>query len=76
MHTDVQYTHYNLYYFTGIRQAGHTITTDRFFDTVTIKPKDGVDALRQRAEAMEINVRLRDETHVGRTKFTYLYSLF
>ena len=50
----------------GIKKAGHTVTTDNFFDTVTVVPKDGVDALRQRAEAMQINVRLRDEEHVSK----------
>ena len=49
----------------GIKQAGHTVTTDNFFDTVTVVPKYGVDALRQRAETMQINVRLRDEEHVS-----------
>ena len=42
------------------------MTTENFFDTVTVVPKDGVDALRQRAEAMQINVRLRDEEHVSK----------
>ena len=41
------------------------MTTENFFDTVTVVPKGGVDALRQRAEAMQINVRLRDEEHVS-----------
>ena len=58
--------------FTGIRQAGHTVTTGKFFDTVTVIPKDGVDALRERAEAMKVNVRLRDETHVRKRKIDKL----
>ena len=42
------------------------MTTENFFDTIAVVPKDGVDALRQRAEAMQINVRLRDEEHVSK----------
>ncbi len=53
-----------LFHNAGIRQAGHLVSTEAFFDTITVKPKDGVDALRKRAEAVEINVRLRDEIHV------------
>ena len=48
----------------GIKSAGHQLMNDTFFDTLTITPKEGIDAIRVKAEQYEINLRYRDKEHV------------
>jgi len=50
----------------GIRQLGHTIVHDRFFDTIQVVPSEmsGGDVLR-RAMAMEINLRDYGDGTIG-----------
>ncbi len=50
--------------FVGITSAGHKLETDAFFDTLTITPTEGIDAIRKKAEQYEINLRYRDKEHV------------
>lgn len=41
----------------GLRVDGHQILNDRFFDTITVKPKIAIDILKKNAEAAKINLR-------------------
>ncbi len=50
---------------TGLKSEGHTVRNKRFFDSLKIKPKVGVETIRKRAEAKEINLRyFEDGEHV------------
>ena len=43
---------------TGLREVGHSITNEYFFDTVTIQPLEGeTENIKQRAAEKEINLR-------------------
>ena len=41
----------------GIKSAGHEVQNPMFFDTLKVKPKESVDAMRKRAEEKEVNLR-------------------
>ena len=42
----------------GIKEAGHTLHSDCYFDTITVEPKSGdVETIKQRAVEKEINLR-------------------
>ena len=50
---------------TALRWNGHEITTENYFDTVTIKVSD-VESLKKSAKAAQINLRyFADDEHVG-----------
>ncbi|KAK3815019.1 MAG: glycine dehydrogenase [Benniella sp.] len=51
----------------GVRQAGHKVENEQFFDTLTIKVQGGADKLVQKALAAGINVRQFDAETVGVT---------
>lgn len=44
-------------YVAGITQAGHTLYSSKFFDTVKFLPKTGQQHIREKAVAHEINLR-------------------
>lgn len=41
----------------GVTDAGHSIRTGHFFDTITVTPTGGVEAIKNRAETKQINLR-------------------
>jgi len=49
----------------GVRSSGNSVENEIFFDTLKIRPKDGVDAVRERAEQKEINLRYFSDGTVG-----------
>ena len=49
----------------GIKSAGHTVANDLFFDTIKVVPKDGVEAVQERAIQKEINLRYFDDGTVS-----------
>ncbi|KAF9367863.1 hypothetical protein CPB97_005207, partial [Podila verticillata] len=51
----------------GVRQAGHQIENEHYFDTLTIKVQGGADNLVKKALAAGINVRQFDANTVGVT---------
>ncbi len=51
----------------GLRGLGHTVQSDAAFDTVLVQPRDGVAAVRTRAEAAGVNLRYIDENRIGIT---------
>ncbi|KAG0369418.1 hypothetical protein BGZ54_010004 [Gamsiella multidivaricata] len=51
----------------GVRQAGHKVENEQFFDTLTIKVQGGADSLVKKALAAGINVRQFDAETVGVT---------
>lgn len=51
----------------GVRQAGHQIENEHYFDTLTIKVQGGADSLVKKALAAGINVRQFDANTVGVT---------
>lgn len=51
---------------TGVKQAGHQLTNDVYFDTLHILPKD-LQALKAAARAKEINLRYFEDGSVGVT---------
>ncbi|KAG0239815.1 hypothetical protein BGX31_002475 [Mortierella sp. GBA43] len=51
----------------GVRQAGHKVENEQFFDTLTIKVQGGADNLVKKALAAGINVRQFDADTVGVT---------
>ncbi|KAF9321247.1 hypothetical protein BG003_002757 [Podila horticola] len=51
----------------GVRQAGHEIENEHYFDTLTIKVQGGADNLVKKALAAGINVRQFDANTVGVT---------
>ena len=48
-----------------LTQAGLTQLNEAFFDTLCVRVPDGTTAVRQRAEAVGINLRYIDDEHVG-----------
>ncbi|KAF9081260.1 glycine decarboxylase subunit P [Mortierella sp. AD031] len=51
----------------GVKEAGHKVENEAFFDTLTIKVQGGADALVKKALAAGINVRQFDADTVGVT---------
>ena len=52
--------------FLGLKSSNNKVVTTQFFDTIKIKPEQGVEKVRQRAEAKKINLRYYpDGEHVG-----------
>ena len=50
----------------GLNLSGNHLVHQNFFDTLKIKPKLGIDEIRQRAELKSINLRYySDNEHVG-----------
>ncbi|KAB7732048.1 aminomethyl-transferring glycine dehydrogenase [Rudanella paleaurantiibacter] len=50
---------------TALKRCGHTVVTENYFDTVTVRVSD-VDSLKKSARAAQINLRYHaDEQHVG-----------
>jgi len=49
----------------ALREAGNTIETELFFDTIRVRPAGGVDAVRRAAEAKRINLRYFGDGTVG-----------
>ncbi|KAI9197243.1 glycine cleavage system P-protein-domain-containing protein [Polychytrium aggregatum] len=49
----------------SVRRLGHTVETESFFDTVTVRVQGGSDAIVRRAAAAGINLRPVDEHRVG-----------
>ena len=50
---------------TALRWSGHEISTDQYFDTVTIKVED-IESLKKSAKAAQVNLRyLADDEHVS-----------
>ncbi len=48
----------------GLAKAGHAIETDRFFDTIKVRAKDG-PGIEARAKAARINLRKHDDGAYG-----------
>ncbi|XP_003745096.1 glycine dehydrogenase (decarboxylating), mitochondrial [Galendromus occidentalis] len=49
----------------GVRQAGHKLRHEHFFDTLKIAPKGDVGTLEKRAHQYKINLRYFDDGDVG-----------
>ncbi|KAG8181341.1 hypothetical protein JTE90_017508 [Oedothorax gibbosus] len=49
----------------GVTGGGNQLQHDKFFDTLKIVPKSGVQKVRKRAEALKINLRYFDDQMVG-----------
>ena len=49
---------------TGIKRGGHEVTTGLFFDSLKVLPKDGPDAIEERAKQKQINLRYYGTDHV------------
>lgn len=41
----------------GLKSAGNNVENDFYFDTLTVKPKVGVEALKKNADELKINLR-------------------
>ena len=50
---------YNPFYtiLIGLEDAGYTIETQAFFDTLKIQPKNNLSEIQERAKSKEINLR-------------------
>lgn len=50
----------------ALKSEGHQVINDVFFDTLKIKPKDGIETVKRAAEAHHINLRYySDNVHIG-----------
>ncbi|MBW3629124.1 MAG: aminomethyl-transferring glycine dehydrogenase [Gemmatimonadetes bacterium] len=49
----------------GLRELGHTVVSDAYFDTLRVEPTDGSEAVLSRAEARGINLRRLDQATVA-----------
>ena len=49
----------------GARTLGHAVLADEFFDTVHVRPKGDVAAIRKAAEALRINLRYLGDGTIG-----------
>ena len=49
----------------GLRQLGYTIGEAPFFDTLLVRSRDKIAQIHQAAQALGMNLRQIDETHIG-----------
>ena len=49
----------------GMKNVGHTITNEVFFDTIKVKVNGDVNTIRDRAHEKEINLQYYDKDHAS-----------